>query len=107
VETIHDLSGVRTVLYTKIGQNIDRLSAKTLAELAVHSVPAAPRGHDGITSLMDAKKSGIETPLMRDYESEILRQTGAKTLEGCAEPTQVREPVTLRLPSRQALRTQT
>ena len=27
VETIHDLSGVRIVLYTKIGQNIDRLSA--------------------------------------------------------------------------------
>src|SRR5271155_1632806 len=38
VETIHDLAGVRTVLYTKIGQNIDRLSAKTLAELAVNSV---------------------------------------------------------------------
>jgi hypothetical protein len=82
VETIHDLSGVRTVLYTKIRQNIDPLSAKTLAELAIHSVPTASRGSDGITYLMDAKKSGIETPLMRDYEWEILRQTGARSLGG-------------------------
>jgi hypothetical protein len=82
VETIHDLSGVRTVLYTKIGQNIDRLSAKTLAELAVNSVHATSRGNDGITYLMDAKKSGIETPLMRNYESEILLQTRTKTLGG-------------------------
>jgi hypothetical protein len=82
VETVHDLSGVRTVLYTRIGQNIEPLSAKTLAELAIHSVPGAPRGSDGITYLMDAKKSGIQTPLMRDYEWEVLRQTGARTLGG-------------------------
>jgi hypothetical protein len=82
VETVHDLSGVRTVLYAKIGQNIDELSPKTLAELAIHSVPAAPRGSDGITYLIDAKKSGIETPLMKSYESEILRQTRSKTLRG-------------------------
>ncbi|MDA4133312.1 MAG: hypothetical protein OK454_09360 [Thaumarchaeota archaeon] len=80
VETVHDLSGVKTVLYTKIGQNIDPLSAKTLAELAVNSVRSAPRGTDGITYLMDAKKIGIETPLMKDYESEILQRTRANTL---------------------------
>jgi hypothetical protein len=82
VETIHDLSGVRTVLYTKIGQNIDPLSAKTLAELAVNSVHTTSRGNEGITYLMDAKKSGIKTPLMRNYESEILLQTRTKTLGG-------------------------
>ena len=82
VETIHNLAGVRTVLYTKIEQNIDPLSAKTLADLAIHSVATAPRGTDGITYLMDAKKSGIRTPLMRDYESEILSQIGTTTLGG-------------------------
>jgi hypothetical protein len=80
VETIHDLSGVRTVLYPKIGQNIDPLSAETLAELAIHSVRMASRGSDGITYLMDAKQCGVETPLTRGYESEILRQTRTKTL---------------------------
>jgi hypothetical protein len=31
---------------------------------------------------MDAKKSGIETPLMTDYESEMLSQVGTSTLGG-------------------------
>jgi hypothetical protein len=82
VETIHDLAGVRTVLYTKIGQNIDRLSAETLAGLAIHSVQTASRGNDGITYLMDVKECGVETPLTRGYESEILRQTRSRTLRG-------------------------
>ena len=81
VETIHDLSGVRTVLYAKIGQNIDGLSARTLAELAIHSVQTASPGDDGITYLMDAMRCGVETPLTRGYESEILRQTRAKNLQ--------------------------
>ncbi len=68
------------MLYTKIGRNIDPLSAKTLAGLAIHSVQMADPGKDGITYLMDAKRCGIETPLMSDYESEILRQTEAKSL---------------------------
>ena len=80
VETILGLSGVETLFYTRIGQNIEQLTAKTLAELAIQSVRSAPRGSDGITYLMDAMKSGIETPLSRDYASEIIRQTGAKTL---------------------------
>ena len=62
VETIHDLAGVRTVLYTKLGPNIDRLSADTLADLAIHSVRTASPGEDGITYLMDAKRCGIELP---------------------------------------------
>ena len=82
VETINDLSGVQTVLYVKIGSNIDNLSARTLAELAIWSVRAASPSHDGITYLIDAKQCGIETPLTRDYESEILRQTRAKSLRG-------------------------
>jgi hypothetical protein len=80
VETIHDLAGVRTVLYTKLGPNIDRLSADTLADLAIHSVRTASPGEDGITYLMDAKRRGIETPLMHDYERAILRQTRTRTL---------------------------
>src|SRR5260370_18326038 len=65
VETIHDLSGVRTVLYVKIGPNINRLSARTLAELAINSMQTAFPGNDGITYLMDVKRCGVETPLTR------------------------------------------
>jgi hypothetical protein len=80
VETIHDLARVRTVLYTRIGPNVDRLSAETLANLAIHSVRTASPGEDGITYLMDARRCGIETPLMHDYERAILRKTRSRTL---------------------------
>ena len=91
VETIHDLWGVRTVLYPKIGQNIDPLSAETLAELAIHSVRMASRGSDGITYLMDAKRCGVETPLTRGYESEILRQTRTRTLRDAVNQLRSRD----------------
>ena len=93
VETIHGLSGVRTVLYVKIGPNIDRLSAKTLAELAIHSVQTAPPGDDGITYLMDVKRCGVETPLTRGYESEILRQTRTRNLRDAVNQLRSRNAV--------------
>jgi len=93
VETIHGLSGVRTVLYVKIGQNIDLLSAKTLAELAIHSVQTAAPGDDGITYLMDMKRCGVETPLTRGYESEILRQTRTRTLRDAVNQLRSRSAV--------------
>jgi hypothetical protein len=93
VETIHDLSGVRTVLYVKIGQNIDRLSARTLAELAIHSVQTAAPGDDGITYLMDVKRCGVETPLTRGYESEILSQTRTRTLRDAVNQLRSRSAV--------------
>jgi hypothetical protein len=93
VETIHDLSGVRIVLYAKIGQNIDRLSAKMLAELAIHSVQTAAPGDDGITYLMDVKRCGVETPLTRGYESEILRQTRTRTLRDAVNQLRSRNAV--------------
>lgn len=35
---------------------------------------------DGITYLIDAIRSGIETPLTTDYKAEILKQTVTLTL---------------------------
>lgn len=71
------------ILYTKIGENIDEMSPTHLANLAIASAQedAGRCGEDGITYLRNAEIAGIVTPLMSSYKSEILRQTGASTLD--------------------------
>lgn len=83
VEELIDFEGVDTVFYTKIGQNIEDLTPKTLAKLSIESARknAGLERRDGITYLINAKNNGIRTPLMQQYESEILRLTEKKTLE--------------------------
>ena len=81
VERLTDFSGFDIVLYTKIGANIESLTAKKLAGLAISSVKKAKPGRDGISYLIAAKKHGIRTALSGDYEAEILRQSNCGTLE--------------------------
>lgn len=78
-----NLGGVDVVLYTHVGANIDNLSADHLAGLAIESARgnAGAKGEDGIAYLISLKKHGISTPLMPEYEAEILKQTGAYSLE--------------------------
>ena len=52
-----------------------------LAQLAIKSVPLADEGRDGITYLRDAISAGIRTPLTEEYRDEVLRLTGADTLD--------------------------
>ena len=91
VRRLHDLGGLDAVLYVEIGANITDRSPRNLAELAIRSAgtDAGRRGRDGIAYLIGAKKNGVTTPLMLEYEREILRLTGADTLE------QAREKLTL------------
>jgi hypothetical protein len=74
-----------TVLYTDFADSgkLKSPTAKQLAEFAVTSAGdrSVPDGRDGISYLISAKKAGIRTPLMPGYEQEILRITGAATLE--------------------------
>jgi hypothetical protein len=74
-----------TILYTDFADvgKLKSPTAKQLAEFAVTSAgdPRVPDGRDGISYLISAKKAGIRTPLMPDYEKEILRITGTATLE--------------------------
>ncbi|SFH55910.1 hypothetical protein SAMN05216299_12224 [Nitrosospira sp. Nsp14] len=72
---------VATVLYTDIDTNIADLTAERLAYLAITSVHDAEIGKDGISYLMAAQGHGIRTPLSDPYADEILRQTGATSLE--------------------------
>ncbi len=76
-----------TVLYTDfpaVGK-INNPTAEDLAARAIQSVRTAKEGRDGITYLMDAIKSGIQTPLTSAYQAEILRQTGALSLQESLE----------------------
>jgi hypothetical protein len=66
LEHFHDLD---LVFYTRIGANIEGLTADKLAELAIGSAVAVRRGElekskDGISYLIAAKKNGIVAPLM-------------------------------------------
>jgi cation transport regulator ChaC len=74
---------LNVVLYTKITGNIDNPTPRTLALLAIKSAcsKAGKSRRDGISYLIDAKRNGIKTPLMPDYEKEVLRQTNSKNLQ--------------------------
>ena len=87
IEKLNDFARIDVVLYSRIGSNIHPLNAEKLAELAINSAktPAGDKGKDGISYLISAKKAGIVTPLMPEYEKEILRQTRAETLEHAIE----------------------
>jgi cation transport regulator ChaC len=72
---------VATVLYTDIDSNITDLTAGRLASLAIESVLKAKPEEDGISYLLNTRGHGIRTPLSDAYTAEILRQSGASTLE--------------------------
>jgi hypothetical protein len=76
------LGGMEVVLYTKIGANIDAPTPQKLAVLAIGSArgKAGSEGKDGISYLMSVKRQNINTPLMAQYEKEILKSVGAYSL---------------------------
>src|SRR5438552_14472843 len=83
IDKYRDLGGVELVLYTRIGVNIEPLTGEELARRAISSVKvkSVREGKDGISYLLRAKASGVETPLTAAYERAILDLTGATTLE--------------------------
>lgn len=87
VERLESFHGIDVVLYTKIGANIHPLTPQKLAQLAIKSAlsEAGEQGRDGISYLINAKRNGIKTPLMSEYEREILQKVHANTLEEALE----------------------
>ncbi len=79
------LSGLHVVLSTKLAQTITPLTAERLAELAIDSARKLSDGRDGISYLMNASKSGIETPLSAAYAKEITRRLGVADLAQAVE----------------------
>jgi cation transport regulator ChaC len=82
VEQIADFSGLDTVLYTKLGKNIDNLCSERLATLAINSAKSndVDIGKDGISYLIDTKKQEITTPLAEGYEKAILSSLSVESL---------------------------
>ena len=76
-------AGLDVVFHAALRANIEEPTAELLARLAIASAaaPSGAVGRDGIRYLMDARQSGILTPLMPEYEAEILRRTGGRDLE--------------------------
>jgi len=91
VDRLENFHNIDVVFYTKIGANIEPLTPKRLSRLAIDSVlsQAGAQGLDGISYLINAKCSGIQTPLMSAYEKEILREVGAKSLEDALHILQI------------------
>lgn len=87
VRRLEGFEGTEIVLYIEIGANIPDLTPRNLAELAISSAEsdAGREGKDGITYLIGVKGNNVETPLMPEYEREILRLTGTETLEQALE----------------------
>ena len=80
---LEGFAGLDVVFHAALRANIDEPTPELLARLAIESAgtPSGTQGRDGIRYLMDAKQCGIVTPLMPDYEKEVLRQTGGRDLE--------------------------
>ena len=76
-------AGLRVVFHAALRANIEGPTPEGLARLAIASAaaPSGATGRDGISYLRAAKQSGIVTPLMAEYEREIVRQTGGRSLE--------------------------
>ncbi len=83
IERLENFYNIAVVLYTKIAPNIHNLTSQRLADLAIRSAcaEAGSQERDGISYLIAAKRNRIKTPLMTEYENEILRQTKTTSLE--------------------------
>lgn len=94
VHRLENFEGLDVVLYVEVRANIPDLTPRKLAELAICSAgsDAGKIGRDGIAYLIAAKKNSLKTPLMPEYEREILRLTGMNTLERALEALTNQKP---------------
>jgi hypothetical protein len=83
VKRWRDFHGFDVVFYTDFNEGGKEAKPipKKLAQSAIGSVSPDYEGKDGITYLANNIQNGIHTPLTSDYESEILKQTGAIDLQ--------------------------
>ena len=85
VKKLTNFAGVDAVFYTDFppGGKLKNPTPQQLAELAIASAkaPAGAKGMDGISYLIAVKGSNIHTPLMAEYEKEILARTQSTDLQ--------------------------
>jgi hypothetical protein len=85
VKKLTDFAGLDVVLYTDFppAGKLRNPTPGQLAGLAIESAqaPAGAKGMDGISYLIAVRDSGIRTPLMPQYEKEILARTKSTDLK--------------------------
>jgi hypothetical protein len=85
VKSLTGFAGLDVVLYTDFPASgkLNNPTPQQLAVLAIESVKgnAGATGMDGISYLIAAKESNILTPLMPEYEKEILARTASADLK--------------------------
>lgn len=85
VKKLTGFAGLDVVLYTDFPSSgkLKNPTPQHLAELAIASAkaPAGAKGMDGISYLIAVKESNIRTPLMPEYEKEILARTASTDLK--------------------------
>jgi hypothetical protein len=81
IKILPNFYGIDKVFYPSIGRNINQITPKKLAQLTINSVfNAEEKGADGFTYLLNLKKHGIITPMIKACEEEILNQTFSESL---------------------------
>lgn len=80
--SLEEKHGLRRVFYADLKANIDDRRPEHLAEMAIESArsEAGRRREDGIAYLVDLKSEDISTPLLDQYEEEMLRKTDSPSL---------------------------
>lgn len=85
VKKLTGFAGLDVVFYTDFPPSgkLKNPTPQQLAELAITSAkaPAGAKGMDGISYLIAAKESNLLTPLMPEYEKEILARTASTDLK--------------------------
>ncbi len=83
VRTLSQFAKLNIVIYTDFYAKSKKRNpkARNLARQAIKSVAKAKEGKDGISYLIKVKKAGVKTPLMSEFEKEVLKQTGTESLE--------------------------
>jgi len=87
IRKLSNFENIGDVLYADLPGNIDSVTSKLLAELAIGSarnVRTKP-GMDGITYLMNNIANGIVTPLTEQYQQQILLQTNTTSMKAALE----------------------
>lgn len=97
VECAENLAGIKMVLFTKIGANINikKRTPEHLANLAICSARrgAGAKKMDGISYLASVIRQGIKTPLLPEYKAAILRKTRAGNLDAALRAAADRQGV--------------
>lgn len=87
ISVLTDFENIKSVIYVDLYSNIENPTPETLATLAIASAltEAGGKNTDGINYLKNNIDNGIITPLTRQYEQEILRQSDTTSLQAAID----------------------